>query len=394
MAAALGFDCELHEVAPDRPNLVAHRDGTGGVVPELPRRRPPAARPPRSVDRPAPRRAARSAAASSTRRDRSPRRSPPWRPSRDTRACVVITVRRGGRRPRLGARHASRTARGRTTAASSSSRRTSRSAPHRPGNIDVRVEVSAEPTHAYAPEAAGLADQSRAVGDRRARHVLVPQGGAPARRTSAREHRTSARRRAPVADARSRAARDDARRRPGDRPRGRRRTRSARAWTISRGAGATAGRRSCSTSPTRASRTTSPPTTCRSHERSPPRWTFRSFRPGCRRGPTPGFLYTKHRLPCVVFGAGELASGALEPRVGRGRRPRPTARRSCGACSGPPEQLGDRPSSRRRRALRARRARAAPSRASRPASTRRHRARPRATSPASLRISDSAKEAG
>jgi acetylornithine deacetylase/succinyl-diaminopimelate desuccinylase-like protein len=148
-----GFDCELVEVAPDRPNLVAHRDGTGGVFLNS----HVDVHPPH--DHPDPWRVRRhggqligrgvldakgQVAALVAAVEAEP----------DTRACVVITVdeEAGG----LGSEHVrfpdgpwSHDG-GIVLEPTSFAICTAQA-----GNIDVRVEVSADAQHAYAPDRQG-----------------------------------------------------------------------------------------------------------------------------------------------------------------------------------------------------------------------------------------------
>ncbi len=150
---ACGFTYELHEVAPDRPNLVAHRDGVGGVfLNSHADVHPPHNHPdPWTVRRHGGQLIGRGVldakgqiAAAVAALEAEP----------DTRACVVITVdeEAGG----LGSENVTfpdgpwSQDGGIVLEPTDFAICTAQA-----GNIDVRVEVSAEPTHAYAPEGAG-----------------------------------------------------------------------------------------------------------------------------------------------------------------------------------------------------------------------------------------------
>jgi acetylornithine deacetylase/succinyl-diaminopimelate desuccinylase-like protein len=150
---AAGFDVEQQPVAPDRPNLVAHRDGAGGVfLNSHVDIHPPHDHPdPFTVRRHGTRLVGRGVldakgqiAAAVAAVEAEP----------DARACVVITVdeEAGG----LGAEHVTfpdgpwSHDGGIVLEPTDFAICTAQA-----GNIDVRVEVSAEPTHAYAPERSG-----------------------------------------------------------------------------------------------------------------------------------------------------------------------------------------------------------------------------------------------
>jgi acetylornithine deacetylase/succinyl-diaminopimelate desuccinylase-like protein len=149
---ACGFDCELVEVAADRPNLIAHRDGTRGLFlnSHVDVHPPHNHADPWTVRRHGGQLIGRGVldakgqiAAAIAAVEAEP----------DTRACVVITVdeEAGG----LGSEHVSFpdgpwTRDGGIVLEPTDFAICTAQA----GNIDVRVEVSAEPTHAYAPEAA------------------------------------------------------------------------------------------------------------------------------------------------------------------------------------------------------------------------------------------------
>jgi acetylornithine deacetylase/succinyl-diaminopimelate desuccinylase-like protein len=150
---AAGFDCELHEVAPGRPNLVAVRDGTGGVFlnSHVDVHPPHDHADPWTVRRHGGQLIGRGVldakgqiAAAVAAVEAEP----------DTRACVVITVdeEAGG----LGSEHVTfpdgpwSHDGGIVLEPTDFAICTAQA-----GNIDVRVDVSAEPTHAYAPEGAG-----------------------------------------------------------------------------------------------------------------------------------------------------------------------------------------------------------------------------------------------
>lgn len=150
---ACGFECELREVAPDRPNLVAHRDGTGGVfLNSHADVHPPHNHPdPWTVRRHGGQLIGRGVldakgqiAAAIAAVEAEP----------DVRACVVITVdeEAGG----LGSEHV-RFPDGPWSEDGGIVLEPTNFAicTAQMGNIDVRVEVSAEPQHAYAADGPG-----------------------------------------------------------------------------------------------------------------------------------------------------------------------------------------------------------------------------------------------
>jgi acetylornithine deacetylase/succinyl-diaminopimelate desuccinylase-like protein len=151
--AACGFDCELQPVGEGRPNLVAHRDGSGGVfLNSHVDVHPPHNHPdPWTVHRHGGRLIGRGVldakgqiAALLAAVEAEP----------DTRACVVVTVdeEAGG----LGSEHV-RFPSGPWTQDGGVVLEPTGFAicTAQAGNIDVRVEVSAEVSHAYAPERTG-----------------------------------------------------------------------------------------------------------------------------------------------------------------------------------------------------------------------------------------------
>jgi acetylornithine deacetylase/succinyl-diaminopimelate desuccinylase-like protein len=302
---ACGFACELHEVAPDRPNLVAHRDGTGGVFlnSHIDVHPPHNHADPWTVRRHGGQLIGRGVldakgqiAALVAAVEAEP----------DTRACVVITVdeEAGG----LGSEHVSfpdgpwSYDGGIVLEPTNFAICTAQA-----GNIDVRVDVSAEPTHAYAPEGAGspikavlsVIDELDTCSFLKEEHPLVGRPRVNIGRLRGGEHpwRTPARARlamtlgvvpgthlaAAVDEVRSRL--DDLARRWGNRG-------TSFLFEIAD----TSEPHDIPVDQVKIAATLAAAMDVPLAPAGMPSWT------------DAGFLYTKHGLPCVVFGAGELSS--------------------------------------------------------------------------------------